>query len=67
MKINVVAIPITTKNTTTIMEKNADVRTTTSTNIITSITTSIATDKNRGVLALMTMILALADVSTAAV
>lgn len=63
MKINVVAIPITTKNTTTIMEKNADVRTTTSTNIITSITT----DKNRGVLALMTMILALADVSTAAV
>lgn len=67
MKINVVVIGMTTKNTTTIMEKNADVRTTTSTNIITSITTSIATDKNRGVLALMTMILALADVSTAAV
>ena len=67
MKINVVAIPITTKNTTTIMEKNADVRTTTSTNIITSITTSITTDKNRSVLALMTVILALADVSTAAV
>ena len=67
MKINVVVIVMTTKNTTTIMEKNADVRTTTSTNIITSITTSIATDKNRGVLALMTAILALADVSTAAV
>ncbi len=67
MKINVVVIGMTTKNTTTIMEKNADVRTTTSTNIITSITTSIATDKNRGVLALMTAILALADVSTAAV
>ena len=67
MKINVVSIPITTKSTTTIMEKNADVRTTTSTNIITSITTSIATDKNRSVLALMIAILTLADVSTAAV
>ena len=67
MKINVFVIGMTTKNTTIIMEKNADVRTTTSTNIITSITTSIATDKNRGVLALMTAILALADVSTAAV
>lgn len=67
MKINVVVIGMTTKNTTTIMEKNADVRTTTSTNIITSITTSIATDKNRSVLALVTAILALADVNTAAV
>lgn len=59
MKINAVAILIAIKSIITIMEKNADVPIITDTNPITNI--------NRGALALMTAIPALADVNTAAV